>query len=252
LDAIRKRIQSPCNSSNWYRATAIKFQLSVLPSVARLQNLLKKMKPVSVVSIAGCNPKRLKESLLVLQKYMMQDLLSRQQISDCTSELRRLDCGAKLLDLLNKIHEKKCEVSTMDKKRLYDEVKQVFLSGWKLEKVTEETETKILRFIRRISKTYEVDGLSQKERMEIVNAIGLSKGHWYKCPKGHFYCIGECGGAMETAKCPECGSAIGGQNHSLEAGNAHAGEMDGSRHAAWSDAANLANFDPAELDRLRL
>ena len=252
LDTIYKRIQTPRNSSNWYRATAINFQLSVLPSIAKVHNLLKKMKPLSLVSTAGCNPEHLKESLSILRKYMMQDLLSSQQISDCTSELRRIDCVAKLLDLLYKIHEKKRDVSTMDKKRLYDAVKQVHLSGWKLEKVTEEKETKIRRFIRQMSKTYEVDGLSQKERMEIVNAVGLSKGHWFKCPKGHFYCIGECGGATETSRCPECGSTIGGQNHSLATGNTHAGEMDDSRYAAWSDTANMANFDPADLARLQL
>ena len=98
--------------------------------------------------------------------------------------------------------------------------------------------------IRRLSNRYEVDGLSQEEKLKIVEAIGLSKGHWYKCPKGHYYCIGECGGATETGRCPECGSTIGGQSHNLAAGNVHAGEMDGSHHAAWSDAANLANFDP--------
>ena len=38
--------------------------------------------------------------------------------------------------------------------------------------------------------------------IQIVAAIGLSKGHWFKCPKGHLYAIGECGGAMETSKCP--------------------------------------------------
>lgn len=38
----------------------------------------------------------------------------------------------------------------------------------------------------------------------IIKAIGLSSGHWYECPNGHPYVIGECGGAMEKTKCPEC------------------------------------------------
>ncbi len=62
----------------------------------------------------------------------------------------------------------------------------------------------------------------------------------------------ECGGAMQTSKCPECKSTIGGMNYALAQGNAHAGEFDGSRYAAWSDTANMRNFDPAELARLRL
>ena len=55
---------------------------------------------------------------------------------------------------------------------------------------------------------------------------------------------------MQRAKCPECRAEIGGMSHALATGNVHAPEMDGSRHAAWSEGANLANFDPLEFDRL--
>ena len=40
--------------------------------------------------------------------------------------------------------------------------------------------------------------ISVAERKEIVKAIGLGSGHWYKCRNGHVYVIGECGGAMEV------------------------------------------------------
>jgi len=113
--------------------------------------------------------------------------------------------------------------------------------------MTEETADKVNRLIRRMSNEYGVNILTEEERIKIVNAIGLNKGHWYKCPNGHYYCIGECGGAMEKGTCPDCGKTIGGRNHELEAGNLHAKEMDGSAHAAWSNAANLANYDPADL-----
>ncbi|CAN0280422.1 unnamed protein product [Lampetra fluviatilis] len=87
-------------------------------------------------------------------------------------------------------------------------------------------------------------GISDSERASIVKAIGLTPGHWYKCPRGHVYAIGECGGAMEKGTCPECGEQIGGEHHSLQAGNAVATEMDGARHAAWSDTANnMFNYD---------
>ena len=49
----------------------------------------------------------------------------------------------------------------------------------------------------------------------ISEAIGLSGGHWYECPNGHPYAIGECGGAMEKSVCPECKAEIGGLNHNL-------------------------------------
>ncbi len=49
----------------------------------------------------------------------------------------------------------------------------------------------------------------------ISEAIGLSSGHWYECPNGHPYAIGECGGAMEKSVCPECKAEIGGLSHNL-------------------------------------
>ena len=85
--------------------------------------------------------------------------------------------------------------------------------------------------------------LTPEEKKEIVSAIGLAKGRWFKCPKGHFYCIGECGGAMERGTCPECGAVIGGVNHRLEEGNELAPEMDGASHPAWSEQANLQNYE---------
>ena len=53
---------------------------------------------------------------------------------------------------------------------------------------------------------------------------------------------------MEEAKCPDCGARIGGTSHTLRADNELAREMDDAEYPAWSQAANLANFD---LDDLR-
>ncbi len=38
-------------------------------------------------------------------------------------------------------------------------------------------------------------------------------GHWYNCENGHPFTVGECGMPMEQARCPHCGSPIGGQRH---------------------------------------
>ncbi|TGO88166.1 hypothetical protein BPOR_0179g00040 [Botrytis porri] len=48
--------------------------------------------------------------------------------------------------------------------------------------------------------------------------IATHSGHWYECKKGHPFTIGECGMPMEEARCPECGSRIGGQSHNLVEG----------------------------------
>lgn len=38
---------------------------------------------------------------------------------------------------------------------------------------------------------------------------------WYRCECGSLYFIGECGRAMETARCVECGRDVGGWDHQL-------------------------------------
>eukprot|EP00536_Pseudo-nitzschia_multiseries_P007578 jgi/Psemu1/256351/estExt_Genewise1Plus.C_1800012 len=64
----------------------------------------------------------------------------------------------------------------------------------------------------------------RKEREAAVAAMnvirgydygGGASGHWYECPNGHPYYIGECGQAMEVAKCIECGAQVGGESHRL-------------------------------------
>lgn len=47
-------------------------------------------------------------------------------------------------------------------------------------------------------------------------------GHINRCPNGHIYVIGDCGGAVMTTRCHECGATIGGTGHALAAGNAPA------------------------------
>ncbi|KDN37126.1 hypothetical protein RSAG8_10335, partial [Rhizoctonia solani AG-8 WAC10335] len=62
-------------------------------------------------------------------------------------------------------------------------------------------------------------------------------GHFYQCPNGHPYVIGECGGAMEESACPECGARIGGSSHRALAGNTHATEfVDLARQGGVEDA----------------
>lgn len=48
---------------------------------------------------------------------------------------------------------------------------------------------------------------------------------------------------MVESKCPECDETIGGGSHQLREDNAVAGEMDGATYSAWSEQANMANYN---------
>ncbi|KAH9048674.1 hypothetical protein EDB83DRAFT_2507364 [Lactarius deliciosus] len=77
--------------------------------------------------------------------------------------------------------------------------------------------------------------LSLKEREDIVKSFGFShRGHFYNCENGHTFVIGECGGAMQAAYCPECRAPIGGSNHQLHQSNTRAMEFEdiGRRHGS--------------------
>ncbi|KAF8599524.1 hypothetical protein BDV93DRAFT_526047 [Ceratobasidium sp. AG-I] len=90
--------------------------------------------------------------------------------------------------------------------------------------------------------------VTNEERAAIMKAMmegsgresGLSHtGHFYQCPNGHPYAIGECGGAMQASTCPECGARIGGGSHQITAGNTHATDFvnlartQGAQESPW-------------------
>ncbi|CAG8550528.1 6058_t:CDS:10 [Dentiscutata erythropus] len=56
--------------------------------------------------------------------------------------------------------------------------------------------------------------LTYEEKLNIHKAMSTEfqgSGHWYECPNGHAYTIGDCGNANQSRRCPDCGEAIGGE-----------------------------------------
>ncbi|KAL4985180.1 hypothetical protein BDW68DRAFT_198990 [Aspergillus falconensis] len=71
--------------------------------------------------------------------------------------------------------------------------------------------------------------VTNEERMAVLAAMAREfrgTGHWYYCENGHPFTIGECGGAMELSRCPECGAAVGGEHHRTAAGVTHARDLE--------------------------
>ena len=68
-----------------------------------------------------------------------------------------------------------------------------------------------------------------KEVLKAMNVVhgydygGGWSSHWYECPNGHPYFIGECGRAMEQGNCIECEAQVGGGDHQLLSTNRQAG-----------------------------
>lgn len=163
--------------------------------------------------------------------------ISQQQQIDIGKEIKRLNYIIQFHKITNHA-EYKIAISANSALEQYTAAARQLIFGWKI-----FDEDKALNSLQQLQEKVKLSRIvSKEERDLIVKAIGLKAGHWYKCPNGHFYCIGECGGAMEVRRC-ECGAAIGGSSHTLLASNRHAPEMDGSSFPAWSNQYNnMANF----------
>lgn len=151
--------------------------------------------------------------------------MTNQLITDTEPEIKRL---SRILQLLQIRESKPLAVMNPNAKETYNAIYKLVYS--------------VLRYTDNHDAVVQKTLIKEKEKIEITRALGMEQGHWFKCPNGHLYVIADCGGAMEVSKCNECGAKIGGTNHQLLADNVHSGDMDGSRHAAWSEAANLQNY----------
>ena len=153
--------------------------------------------------------KEVNKKLNLLEKDLMKLQISPQSLTDIRDEVI-------CVGLLLKIRVVQCEVVSL----AFDEEEWLERQGKQLnagERLSQEEADVIEDKINWIRKECGLEELPPEERVTIVKAS--SQGHWYKCPDGHIYAIGECGGAMQQRKCPECDATIGGRNHRLVEGN---------------------------------
>ncbi|XP_077298497.1 NFX1-type zinc finger-containing protein 1-like [Arctopsyche grandis] len=197
------------------------FQTTILNRLA--ETFLKEKYPIESNHIVN----QVKFILRVL--FDCQRKITQQQINDFNCELTRtwylirFDITEKQINSLNCIDSDRNTLSNIE---------TLLFSNKSFNAAIEETVRASFRLF-----TFKVN-ITDAERFMIVKAVGLKQGHWFKCPNGHPYCIGECGGAMQKSICPECGCAIGGTSHTLLSDNILAPEMDNASHAAYSDFAN--------------
>lgn len=159
---------------------------------------------------------------------------SEQQQDQITWEIHRLGLGEKLLKLLK---EHTINLPNNDFERCIS----ILIKYSAFEKKDVDDYAKSFKRLAEACGTAVIN-ITEFEKKSILKAMNLSVGHWYQCPNGHVYCITECGGAMQVGRCNECKAEIGGTNHALLNTNRVATDMDGARHAAWSEDMNMGNY----------
>ncbi|KAF8263570.1 hypothetical protein EI94DRAFT_1772886 [Lactarius quietus] len=157
-------------------------------------------------------------------------LLSREGLYD-EDRRNELSAKAQLEADTATLEMKKLEMTYMSKRRVTSLVDLKSEKAWftvncraKGDKFLEEYNA-LATHLQVAEGGYEL--MSLKEKRDIIKALGLSpSGHYNNCENGHTFVIGECGGAMQEARCPECNAPIGGSHHRLHQSNTRAMEFE--------------------------
>ncbi|CAC5383765.1 NFX1-type zinc finger-containing protein 1 [Mytilus coruscus] len=130
---------------------------------------------------------------------------ARQEHNEFYLEIRRLQ-------LILYIHKFKTELYERDEGlALADIMENYLLKLESVEIVEEEELSKMRKETEEVSSKMIDLTLKEKQRIKrVVRNEFSGSGHWYKCKKGHYYSVGECGMPMEKIKCPQCCLAEGG------------------------------------------
>lgn len=153
--------------------------------------------------------------------------INQQELDDFTFELVRLKRISQLyiIESHDNFRHNQCYV-----RKVYEECKECIFD---FKKYTNDSIAQ--EKLRQLAEKVEAPVITEAEKRMVVEAMTSREGtgRWFKCPNGHYYYIGDCGGAMQTGRCIECNAEIGGGDHSLLRSNRFAPEMDGSARPAW-------------------
>jgi hypothetical protein len=148
----------------------------------------------------GINIRRLHDFIVHERKYF-----TKQEITDIFDELDRLKM---LLQFLNmKVHMKKRLIKFNDRmQRDVDRVERYLTDG---DRLLEKRKVFVQNTMEIVESQVPISGLgvSDEERLQIVKAMDLSKGHWYKCPKGLYQFI--CTSSRNRKKIEPCANFSG-------------------------------------------
>ncbi len=149
ITEIAREIENEVTAPNTFRVTAMKMQLSVLPKLLRLKNILDDLSSASI-DIQGYHPARADQDLLDLKLFVLQTYLTSQQQSDIYSEERRISCSIKFLDLYYKLSTQGKSVSQSHLDCITENITKLNNPS-SIDQVTQIIEKECLDFIEKLS-----------------------------------------------------------------------------------------------------
>ncbi|XP_046620436.1 NFX1-type zinc finger-containing protein 1-like isoform X3 [Neodiprion virginianus] len=196
------------------RATeATRIVLDILQDICRKLEKVKSRTVPSYISVKN-------QLTMLLKSLPTRGQISQQEINDIERESQRLHYLVEVCTMESEAGFD--EYHSPADKRPYNSVLKKLLQ---IEKFSESSEEEVKTDLNQLRTLYRMKNVINNERKMIVKVMGFRQGHWYKCPNGHIYAIGDCGRAMQESHCNECGAAIGGSSHRLRNDNTAATEM---------------------------
>lgn len=165
------------------------------------------------------------EILFYFTNIILNVKITEQQKLDIYCELDRLFALANLLEM--KCHESVRNglvLNGVELNRDFERIMNEILCLNRYDKARAEAVNALLTQVE--VKLKETIDLKQMIRLAMSTTEGThQEGHWYKCSKGHFYYVGDCGGVVTSGRCPDCKERVGGSGYQLASGNSRAPEM---------------------------
>ncbi len=111
-----------------------------------------------------------------------------QKLEEVLCELERINCLCNYFRVKTKVNKSSFSLQELAIISSHlNQLDQRLVS--RIEPFKEEIKNKVQFEFSALAKLVSFE-LSKEEKLMIVKAIGLKQGHWFKCPKGHIYCIG--------------------------------------------------------------
>ena len=141
---------------------------------------------------------------------------SDEEMREILQEVTRLQLVGNLVSTLEekernkiKLNSESVKVRIIISSEIFSKTHQILLS---MEKILTDIwrpfngsqEERWNELTNQLKETMTGLGISEVEKRQVVAAMGPARGHWYSCPNGHVYNIGDCGGATVEANCPDC------------------------------------------------
>ena len=194
VNSAYSAIGSKMDSCNNQQLDILICQVQLLPSIYEIKmNFLDRMQMDSEFDY-------LRQELTELEKFLMNcTKWTSQLMSDINQEVQRIALACKLkvveqdIVTANKAvpHEMQLKINAMS--ALFDFTR----------KIEDDVRETAIKDLEQICEHVDLEPITSEEKVEIGQAVGLPKHHWFTCHNGHIYAIASFGGAVQR-ECPEC------------------------------------------------